>query len=508
MIEDAGRFDGATLVWPDRPSFHDAGPFELVEQEVLGERMTVFRHRPENMTALLESAALFGERDAFVFDDERVTFAGYHGQVASMARRLSERHGIRKGDRVALLGSNSLGWVVAFSAVTSLGAVVVALNGWWVESEIRYGIELTRPKLILADRRRFSRVPDLAGVGVVVRELESEVAESIRDASTDALPDVSVAEDDPAVILFTSGTTGRPKGAVNSHRNLMVLASCTAQAAGDAAAVTPPPANEPCSLYLLPLFHVSGLHGGLIHTLLLGWKSVWISGRFDERRVYELTERERVTTWSVVPAQLFRLLEHPAFSDFDLSSLVSVGGGGSAWPPSLSELVKSRLPAAGAAMSFGFGQTESSGMGTANNGAPLIACPESAGRPRPTSEIQIRNEHDDPCSQGEEGEICIRGPAVFLGYWDDPAATESVMSPGRWLHTGDIGTLRDGLAPCGRAARRSHHSRRREYLPRGDRSAFAGPSERVGGCGVRGRRSRTRSGSEGRHAARGGCFAR
>jgi len=448
MIEDAGRLDGSTLLWPDRACFHDAGPYELVEESVLGERMSVFRHRPENMRALVESAASFGDRDAFVFDDTRITFSGYERQVAATALALAERYGIGPGDRVALLGSNTPGWVVAFSAVTSLGAVVVGLNGWWVESEIRYGIELTHPKLVLADRRRLARIPEFAAGDVVVRELESEIEESVRAGSDAPLPDASIAEDDPAVILFTSGTTGRPKGAVHSHRNLMVLASCTAQVAGDAAAAMPPSAerdDSPCSLYLLPLFHVSGLHGGLVHTLMLGWKSVWVPGRFDEARVFELTERERVTTWSVVPAQLFRLLEHPAFSDFDLSSLGSVGGGGSAWPASLSELVNDRLPAAAASMSFGFGQTESSGMGTANSGPPLLACPESAGRPRPTSEIQIRNESDESCREGKEGEICIRGPGVFLGYWEDPDATDAVMSPGRWLHTGDIGTIREGL---------------------------------------------------------------
>ncbi len=444
-IEDSGRFDGRTLIWPDRPSLHGDGPFALVEEDVLGARVHMFRNRPRNMTALVEFSVAFGDQIAFVFDDGAISFAQYARRVASVAQLLAERHGIGRGDRVALLGANSAAWVIVFSAVTTLGAIVVALNGWWVEGEIRHGIDLTSPKLVLADRRRMSRVPVLGANGTELRDLEALVAEGIRYAPSAELPKVEVREDDPAVILFTSGTTGRPKGAVQSHRNLMILATCTGQVAS-LAPVDPSFANDPpCSLYLLPLFHVSGLQGGLIHTLLLGWKSVWISTRFDERRVFALTERERVTTWSLVPSQLYRLLEHPEFHDHDLSSLRSVGGGGSAWPPSLSELVRKQLPVAAAAMSFGFGQTESAGMGTANNGPPLLARPDSAGRPRPTIEVQIRDEAGTPCPEGVEGEICLRGPAIFLGYWENPAATNDVLDCERWLRTGDIGKIEDGL---------------------------------------------------------------
>ncbi|MEZ4333689.1 MAG: class I adenylate-forming enzyme family protein [Myxococcota bacterium] len=446
-IEDAGRFDGTTLIWPDRPSLHGDGPFALVEEEVLGSRLAVFRTRPRSMLELLEHAAGFGDAAAFVFDGAPISHIDYVERVARVARMLADCHGIGPGDRVALLGSNTAAWVIAFSAITSLGAIAVALNGWWVEAEIRHGIALTAPRLVLADRRRLPRVPTAPiGDGIVLRELEAFVDEAVAGGPSASLPRASIREDDPAAILFTSGTTGRPKGAVQSHRNLMVLASCT----GHVASQAPPPmpggaSDPPCSLYLLPLFHVSGLQGGLIHTLLLGWKSVWLSGRFDERLVFERSERERVTTWSVVPAQLYRLLEHPAFHDHELSSLRSVGGGGSAWPPSLTELVRKQLPAAAAAMSFGFGQTESAGMGTANSGPPLHARPDSAGRPRPTMAVQIRDASGDPCGEGVEGEICLRGPGVFLGYWQDPGASREALDAQRWLATGDVGRIEDGL---------------------------------------------------------------
>jgi len=453
-IEDAGRFDGRTLRWPDRDSLHGDGPFALVEEEVLGARVPVFRHRPRSMAELVASSARFGDATAFVFDDAEIGFAQYADQVAAVAHHLADGYAIGPGDRVALLGANSAAWVVAFSAIASLGAIAVALNGWWVEAEIRHGIELSTPRLVLADRKRLPRVPALAAVGIAVREMEAFVAEGIErfpsaaSTSLPALARTAVREDDPAAILFTSGTTGRPKGAVQSHRNLMVLATCTGHVTSLLA--PPPPAaagpvDPPCSLYLLPLFHVSGLQGGLIHTLMLGWKSVWLSSRFDERRVYALTARERVTTWSVVPAQLFRLLEHEAFHDYDLSSLRSVGGGGSAWPPSLTELVRKQIPAAAAAMSFGFGQTESSGMGTANNGPPLRVRPDAAGRPRPTSSVEIRDAAGEPCPEGVEGEICLDGPSIFLGYWNDPEATRKVLDDRRWLRTGDLGRIEDGL---------------------------------------------------------------
>ncbi len=445
MIEDAGRFDGRTLLWPDRDAYAGEGRFSLVTEEVLGEPLAVFRERPRSVRDLIVRSVGFGDRTAFVFPNDRMTFVAYADRVARLARWLERAWSVEPGDRIGILGANSAEWIVAYGAVVSVGAVAVALNGWWTANELRSAVELTAPRLVLADSRRRPLLEEaVSGAATRAASVEGEVSAALdaHPPQSVPLPDSVLGEDDPATILFTSGTTGRAKGAVHSHRNLIVLATCTDFASAGAPV---DPDAPPCSLYLLPLFHVSGLHGGLIHTLLLGWKSVWMEGRFDERAVLEVSQRERVTSWSVVPAQLFRLLEFPDFEDFDLSTIQAVGGGGSAWPPALSELVAKKLPAAAPRMSFGFGQTESSGMGTANNGPPLAARPDSAGRPRPMSAVQIRDDEGEPCPEGVEGEICLRGPGVFLGYWQDPQATDAVLEDGRWLRTGDLGYIEEGL---------------------------------------------------------------
>ncbi|MCU1374608.1 MAG: acyl-CoA synthetase (AMP-forming)/AMP-acid ligase, partial [Actinomycetia bacterium] len=441
-----GRWDGTTLRWPDHPMLGPGSPYELVEEQVLGEPTLVFAERLRSYRELVAAAADHGDADAFVFGDRRITYAQHERLVASVAAGLAEQHGVGPGDRVALLGANSAEWVIAFGAIASLGAVVVALNGWWTPAEVLHALELTRPGLLLADRRRAERLAGTA-LPIPVVVLEDELPTLERHAPSALLPDTPIDEDAPAVILFTSGTTGRPKGAISSHRNLLMLATNTSYNQWRTAAEYPDHTVSfpACTLAQLPLFHVSGLHGSLVHCLALGQKSVWPLGRFDEPTVLRLTEEERITTWSVVATQLLRLLEHPDFDRYDLSSLAYVGGGGSAWPPELIRKVQAQLPQVVPAMSFGFGQTESSGMGTVNIGSTVTTHPSSVGAPRPTCEVQIRDTEGAVLPEGDEGEILLRGPFVFVGYDHNPEATAETIIEGRWLRTGDLGWVRDGL---------------------------------------------------------------
>jgi acyl-CoA synthetase (AMP-forming)/AMP-acid ligase II len=441
-----GRFDGTTLLWPEDPLLAPGGPFELIEEKVLGAPVAVFRERPRSFAEVLAASDRFGEREAFVFDDRRIGFAEFRRRVASVASAIRDDWQIGPGDRVALLGGNSAEWILAFSALVASGGVVAALNGWWTAPEIEYALGLTRPLLLLSDRRRAARLEGRT-LPVPLVILEDVLPEWETRESEVSLPDLAIDEDDPAVILFTSGTTGRPKGAVNTHRNLTILATSTAHAGARAAAArdaSPQPAFEPCSLCCLPLFHVSGLQGGLLHTLMLGNRSVWPGGRFDPQKVLELTETHRITTWSFVPTQLWRVLEHPGFADYDLSSVSFAGGGGAAWAPELTRLLRERLPNAAANMSFGFGQTECAGMGTVNAAPFALEDPSSVGVPRPGVEVQVRDAEGHPLPEGVEGEILLRGACVMAEYWDDPAANAATLVEGRWLRTGDIGCIRGG----------------------------------------------------------------
>jgi long-chain acyl-CoA synthetase len=439
-----GRWDGTTLRWPDDPMLGPGSPFELVEETVLGETTVVFRERLRSYGELVAAAAEYGDREAFVFGDRRITYVQHTDMVWAVATGLARRWKIGPGDRVALFGANTAEWVIAFGAITSLGAIAVALNGWWTAAEAEYALGLTQPRLLLADRKRAARLrPD--NVAVELALLEDTVDEFCAEPVAVCFP--AIVEDDPAAILFTSGTTGRPKGAISSHRNLLMLATNTAYNQLRSATEYPDyvPPYPPCTLAQLPLFHVSGMHGSLVHCLALGQKSVWPLGRFDERNVLRLTEDERITTWSVVATQLLRLLEHPDFDRYDLSSLGFVGGGGSAWSLELLRRVRTQLPQVVPAMSFGFGLTESSGMGTVNIGSTVVTNPDSVGAPRPTCEVQVRDVEGATVPEGDEGEIYLRGPCIMLGYYDNAEATAQAIVGARWLRTGDLGWIRDGL---------------------------------------------------------------
>src|SRR5262245_11499076 len=196
------------------------GPFEIAEEAVLGERMAVFAKRHRSLRELLAASAAHGDREYVVLGDRRISYAEHLRLVASTARALHEVHGVRRGDRVAILAENHPEWIITFWATVSLGAIVSALNGWWTPEEIRHALELTRPRVIVADRKRALRLAGLDPGAPVVR-IEDDAAGLLAYAPDALLPSVPLDEDDPAVILFTSGTTGRAKGAVSSHRGIL-----------------------------------------------------------------------------------------------------------------------------------------------------------------------------------------------------------------------------------------------------------------------------------------------
>jgi len=453
------------------------GPFEVVREPVFGEPMSVFRTRPRSLRALLETSRALGDAEYLVCDDgRRIGYAEHCQRVASVARALRERFGVGAGDRVAILAANAPEWILAFWATTSLGAIAVGLNGWWVRDEILYGLRDCEPKLLIGDRRRLARVAGERHAFPVV-EMESEFAALAEPDAAASLPDVSIDEDAPATILYTSGTTGRPKGAVNTHRGIvaltqiqifhgarmLMLAAARAAEAGVAAAPAARPLRT-CSLVTTPLFHVSGLYAGAVTSLATGIKTVWTTGRFDPARVMDLIERERVTAWGPMGTMVHRLLDHPEIARRDLSSIQQIGSGGAPMPPALLERMRRAFPNARRSMGIGYGLTESTALATLNFGEELEARPDSVGRALPTIEVEIRDADGKPLPEGEEGEIALRGPLVMKEYWRRPRETAEVLGPGRWLRTGDIGRLEDGYLYV--------NSRRRDLILRGGENVY------------------------------------
>jgi acyl-CoA synthetase (AMP-forming)/AMP-acid ligase II len=385
--------------------------FDLTEEEVLGQRLTVFRDRKRSLREVLDTSLEWADRDYLVDGERRLTYADHHAAVARVAAHFASQ-GIRKGDRVAILGRNSIEWVVAFWATVSLGAIAVGLNAWWSDAELKFAIADCEPALVVDDM---------------------SVITGLMDGPTAPLPVVEIDEDDPAVILYTSGTTGRAKGATHSHRNLICLIQAQRQLTMSR---LPPGIELPPSRVLTstPLFHVSGLHSGVVACLASGGTTIWPAGGFDPMATLATIERERCTSWTTMPTTLWRVLNEPRAAEFDLSSMYHIGGGGAAWSAALQAKIRAVF---GPQISWGigYGLTECTGLATTSSFVDLQEHPDNVGRPVVTVELRI----------GDNDEILIRGPMVMLGYWRNPEATAAVLDHERWLHSGDLGEIRDGL---------------------------------------------------------------
>jgi long-chain acyl-CoA synthetase len=445
-------------------------PFELTEEEVLGERVRVFVNRARSLRDVLLRAREFAEAEYMVFHDgpreRRYSFGQHEKLVASAAAAFADRFGVGSGDRVAVLAANCPEWITSFWATVSLGGICVGLNGWWTEDEIRYAIGHSKPKLLVVDQKRAARVTGDLGVPIVVVE---DGFDELLAAYPDAeLPTQPIAETDPAIILYTSGTTGRAKGVVHTHGNVTNMLMVSFFHGARLMMANPKQAELPqlasSILVTSPLFHVSGLHCAAVTALAGGAKTVWPMGRFDPETTLRLIEREKVTGWGYTATMLHRLVNHPKAGAFDLSSFRSVGGGGSPIPAPLIDKAKDLFPQCSYTMGVGYGLTEGTAFATLNAGEELTDDPASVGRPVPIVEIEIRDEHGRAVADGEEGEIHLRGPLVMLGYWDDPEATDAAIRPGRWLNTGDVGRLRNGKLYIA--------SRRRDLILRGGENVY------------------------------------
>ncbi|MGB5349384.1 MAG: class I adenylate-forming enzyme family protein [Polyangiales bacterium] len=445
-------------------------PFELAEEEVLGERVRVFAKRARSLRDVLLRGREFAGADYMVFRgaerERRFTFEGHEKLVASAAAAFADRFGVGRGDRVAILAANCPEWIVSFWATVGLGAICVGLNGWWTEDEIRYALGHSKPKLLIADQKRAARLTGDPGVPMLI--VEDQFDALLEEYPNAELPTQPIDESDPAIILYTSGTTGRAKGVVHTHGNVtnMLMVSffhgARLMMANPKAAELPKLSNS--ILVTSPLFHVSGLHCAAVTALAGGAKTVWPMGRFDPETTLALIEREKITGWGYTATVLHRLLNHPKVDEYDLSSFRSVGGGGSPIPAPLIEKACALFPQCRHTMGVGYGLTEGTAFATLNVGEELSADPASVGRPVPIVDVEIRDERGRRLEEGEEGEIHLRGPLVMREYWEDPEATRRAIGAGRWLHTGDIGRLRDGKLYIS--------SRKRDLILRGGENVY------------------------------------
>ncbi|MBE1530772.1 class I adenylate-forming enzyme family protein [Actinomadura algeriensis] len=446
------------------------GEFELREEEVLGTRLPVFANRARDLTAVLAASAAHGDRDYIVTADRRISFAEHAARAASLGRALRDDHGVRPGDRVAINAANSPEWILAFWGVLAAGGVVVAYNAWWTPAEIEYALGHTEPVLVIADAERAART-----TGARVLTVEDDVpalAARYPDATPDGLGVPEAAEDDPAVILYTSGTSGRPKGAVHTHRNLTSVIEYHRfnDAIMQAMGVPGDPADRRY-LLVLPLFHIGSLHNLAVPRLATGSAVILHEGRFDVDAILGLIERERVTNWGAVPTMANRIVEHGAATKYDLSSLTAFSLATAPSSPAFKERLRKVFPPAKDALVDSYGLTEScTGVATATP-ADLAEAPGTLGRPIIGVRLEIRDPDGNALPEGVEGEVCVRSAYNMLGYWNDQEATDRAIRADRWLHTGDIGMVEGG--------RLRLTTRRSDLILRGGENVYPAEIENV-----------------------------
>lgn len=387
-----------------------------------------------NLIDLLEHAAEdFGDGVAAVDRDEAVSFVELRGLVERCARALHHHAGVGRGDRVALAMPNCLHSVVCYLGAIRAGAVAVPINIRLTAEEMRFILGDVGARVIIAHDRTWPTVREaIAGldeppqvIGIGVAEEGVEPIEALMAELGPPLGPAEIAPEDVAAIIYTSGTTGLPKGAMLTHANVLFNVQSTIAGHGFR--------PDDVHLLIVPLFHVTGLNTIMPTSLHLG-STVVISAETNPRRLLELIERHRCTTMFTVPTTTIMLTREPSLGEFDLSSLRLIAYSGAPMPVLAIQRLRDLFP--GVLLHNFYGLTESTSVTTVLPSEFALSHAESIGRVVPGLEAKIVDEAGKALAPGEVGELLIRGPSVFAGYYQRLDATAEALEEG-WLHTGD-----------------------------------------------------------------------
>jgi long-chain acyl-CoA synthetase len=425
--------------------------FELIDGEVRGVKMKVFKNAPAHLGQVFAGSRGHGDKTFLVYEDEIITFAQAADRIDALASLLVNVYGVKKGDRVAVAMRNFPEWVMSFAAIISVGAVNVSMNSWWTEDEMDFALEDSGATVLICDQQRF----DIGAASCVKKNIKVLVvrAEKPLPAGVDKWeevlplgdkhPGADISPDDDATILYTSGTTGRPKGAVSTHRaiisSIMAFSARNTifQMSGTKLKDVDGPEVPTSFILIVPLFHVTGCVPVMLSCFVAGLKLA-IMYKWDPEKALEMIEREQITNFVGVPTQSWDLVNSPAFEKYDTSSLRAVGGGGAPSPTSLvgkvNDKVKNGNP------QLGYGMTETNAFGPAITGSDYLSHPTSTGRASWPMMVEVRDENLKPVPTGQSGEIWFFGPMLIRGYWNRPDATAETIVDG-WLRSGDLGRL-------------------------------------------------------------------
>lgn len=425
--------------------------FELIDAEVRGVKMKVFKNAPAHLGQLFAGARGHGDKPFLVYENETYTFAQASDRIDALASLLVNTYGVKKGDRVAVAMRNFPEWVMSFAAIISVGAINVSMNSWWTEDEMDFALEDSGASVLICDQQRF----DIGAASCVKKNIKVLVvrAEKPLPAGVDKWeevlplgdkhPGADIQPDDDATILYTSGTTGRPKGAVSTHR--AIVSSIMAFSArnnvflmsGTKLKEVDGPEIPTSFILIVPLFHVTGCVPVMLSCFVAGLKLA-IMYKWDPEKALEMIEREKITNFVGVPTQSWDLVNSPSFSKYDTSSLRAVGGGGAPSPASLVGKVQDKVKNGNPQL--GYGMTETNAFGPAITGSDYLSHPTSTGRATWPMLVEVRDENLMPVPTGQSGEIWFFGPMLIRGYWNRPDATAETIVDG-WLRSGDLGRL-------------------------------------------------------------------
>jgi long-chain acyl-CoA synthetase len=427
-------------------------------------KLRTYKNAPLTLRDVVLASKEWDQREFLIYQDERVTFAAHYKAVAHLAAKLRNEYGVRKGDRVAVVMRNYPQWPVGFFAALVIGAIATPLNSWWTGEELEYGLSDSGAKVAIVDPEKLERIrehlpklkqlqtvivarggEDEADPSIVSLEKLIGTAKSWAKLPDIAMPDADIVPEDDATIMYTSGTTGKPKGALATHRGIIsnVFNGMACQARHFVRQGLPVPPRDPkvdpprVPLLAIPFFHATGAFSNLVPAIMNADKIVTMY-KWDPAEALEIIQHEKITTIGGVPAIAWQVLEHPDRDRYDLSSIQFVAYGGAPSAPELVATIKRKFP--NGLASNGWGMTETCAASCVNFGKDYELRPASCGAAAPAMDFKIVGANGETLGANQVGELWVKGPNNCKVYWNKPEATAKTFIDG-WVVTGDVGRI-------------------------------------------------------------------